>query len=80
VDALITTEEDTSVVFRSRPRARPTRGVFTEVSAASYKEGGAAAREKIPFQGGGHHPAREPAGVAQYLDRARYAEGSSTTT
>ena len=57
-DVLITTEEDTERVFG-------IKGKDYEDVAAQLT------RQAFPAAGGGHHPAREPAGVEELLDRHR---------
>jgi len=50
VDALITTEEDTSVVFKIKAAGKTDAQGFTEVSAASYKEVARRLEEKFHFK------------------------------
>ena len=51
VDVLITTEEDTSVVFRIRAEGTTDVRGFTEVLSESYKEVARSLAEKFGFQG-----------------------------
>lgn len=50
VDVLITTEEDTSVVFKIRAHEKGKPETFTEVSAEPYKEVAQRLQEKFHFQ------------------------------
>lgn len=50
VDALMTTEEDTSVVFKIKAGGTPHEKGFTEVSAESYREVAERLHEKFNFQ------------------------------
>jgi 2-dehydro-3-deoxygluconokinase len=50
VDVLITTEEDTSVVFKVRAEGKSDEKGFTQVSAESYKEVAKKLQEKFKFQ------------------------------
>ena len=50
VDVLITTEEDTSVVFKIKAEGRTVEKGFTEVSAESYKDVARRLHEKFQFK------------------------------
>jgi 2-dehydro-3-deoxygluconokinase len=50
VDVLITTEEDTSVVFKIKAGGKTEEKEFTQVSAESYKEVAQRLQEKFHFQ------------------------------
>ncbi len=50
VDVLITTEEDTSVVFKIQAEGKTDEKGFTQVSPASYKEVARRLQEKFKFQ------------------------------
>jgi 2-dehydro-3-deoxygluconokinase len=50
VDVLITTEEDTSVVFKIKAEGRTDEKGFTEVSAESYKEVARRLQERFKFK------------------------------
>jgi 2-dehydro-3-deoxygluconokinase len=50
VDILITTEEDTSVVFKIKAEGKTDEQGFTQVSAESYKEVARRLQEKFHFQ------------------------------
>jgi 2-dehydro-3-deoxygluconokinase len=50
VDVLITTEEDTSVVFKVRAEGKTDEKGFTQVSAESYKEVAKKLQEKFKFK------------------------------
>jgi 2-dehydro-3-deoxygluconokinase len=50
VDVLITTEEDTGVVFKIKPEGKPDAGSFTKVSAESYRQVAERLQQKYGFK------------------------------
>ena len=56
-DVLVTTEEDTEKVFG--------------IKGKDYEDAAVQLTRRFPLAGGGHHPARESAGVEEHLDGHR---------
>jgi len=75
VDVLITTEEDTSVVFKIKSGGKTEAKEFTMVSAETLQRCGPKTSGEVPIQSRGHHLARESAVWRNTWSALAYADG-----